>query len=283
MAADSTRGSSSGGTLSETTGGTTDQSTGTTEGPQTDSSSTGGPSLVDTGVIARWYIDEAGEGQEPGLLADSIAPPINLVLSYDGKSPVFDTDDGNRGLRWSDAADNGRASAPIAGSKIQTDFDGETEGTIELVLEVDDVQPQTSRFIDFGSAAQSDLAVGSNDLDLLEIRWADNRMYFETMYSGERQILHVVIDTNQARPSDRVVVYLDGAPLMVAPSPPLSTFPERGEAIPLEGTSSVTLGNREAGMRSFEGALRYAALYSTALTADDLDNNLMLLGDSDDE
>ncbi len=38
--------------------------------------------LVDVGLLARYFIDEAGQGQGPSQLIDAAADPLNLTLSY---------------------------------------------------------------------------------------------------------------------------------------------------------------------------------------------------------
>lgn len=241
------------------------------------------PALVDQGLVGRWFIDEAAEGTDPPFVADSVMPPMNLVIERDEGSPYYDTTAGNRGLRWDEVNRDGRARIPIAGTRIQDEIDNNETATFELVVEVTAVQSQASRIINIGEGNDSEFALASAGPGELHIRWdGGDRIFFEHMFSGEREVLHVVVDTTEAEDADRIRVYADGEPIprsLLADSDPI----EKGVGLPLSGSAVFVLGNRDGGHRTYQGAMRYAAVYSVAMTQTDIAHNAMLLLDNDDE
>jgi hypothetical protein len=237
------------------------------------------PALVDTGLLARWYIDEASDGQGPLLVIDHQPPGVDVIPAYSAFMDYGTVDD-NRGLEWSAPGMGGRPLVAIAGTKLETELDDATQVTFELVLAVDEVTGDLSRFLHIGTSAEGgDFAIGATTLDSLELRWRGETLRtFEASFTGDRQVLQVVVDTDQAKPVDRFVAYLDG----VALHPLDEGAPDQGQGLQLEATSSLVLGNRTDGQRSFRGALLYAAIYTAALAPTDLEYNRGILSTSDD-
>lgn len=236
--------------------------------------------LLDTGLLARWYIDEAEADQRIERLVDSHAPAVDLALDYHGNSPSFAVVDGNRGLQWPEVGQNGRPQAPIMGNKLYDDLGGASEVTFELVLAVQEVDTDTSRFLHFGDGNQSgDFVIGSDDPGLLELRWdgIDSRRFAAT-FTGARQVLHVVVDTSEGGPENRFRAYLDGVELASMGS----QAPALGAGLPLDPSSSLVLGNRADGQRSFRGTLHYAAIYRAAFEPEDVAHDTAVLLASDD-
>lgn len=274
---------------------TADPSTSTTEGTTSSGSATTGAStdegsttsaeptrLVDTELLARWYIDEAMMGKSPILLADSTASPLDLVMAYAGGQPQFVEFDGQLGLQWTSSGADGRALSPIAGSKIETELTDQPRATFELVLAVESVTGAMSRFFHIGTGSNGgDVSVGTDSTDRLQVRWGgSNVRAFTHDFDGSRQVLHVVLDTDQAQPEDRIIAYVNGSPIPLEGN--AGGTPGLGAGLPLAQTSSLTLGNRSDGNRSFTGRLHYAAVYTTVLTPDEIMINADVLGLSDD-
>lgn len=246
-------------------------------------SSTGepAPSLIDDDLLARWYIDEASRGQAPPQLLDAAPSPLDLTIIYFDDSPFFDGAPGFLGLRWFEAGRDGRALAPIADTKIEDDLDNAQEATIELVLSVEELVGNNSRFFHIGTGQNGgDLGIVADDLQLLRVRWnASAVRSFEVQLDGSPQILHLVIDTTQDAANERILAYVDGVPSPLAVSGPT---PSQGEGIPLRASSSLVLGNRTDGNRSFAGELSYAAIYSTAFEPEQVQHNVQVLAQSND-
>ncbi|MEX1362472.1 MAG: LamG-like jellyroll fold domain-containing protein, partial [Nannocystaceae bacterium] len=276
--ASSTSGADGTTTNAATTGSTTaiDPST---SGSSSDDGTTGEPQIIDDGLLARWWIDEAEMGQTRLLLADAVLPPLSLSVLYVNQWPTFTELEGSRGLYWGMSGRSGRALAPIAGSKIDLQLNGRTTATFELVVAVQDVVSETSRLFHIGTGSATDLAIGSEALDRLEVRWTGGtRLQFDTSLTGSIQIIHVVVDTDQATATDRVRAYVDGNPL----TRNNETTVAEGAGLPLQPTSSLVLGNRADGQRSIAGSLHYAAIYLEAFDASQVMANAQVLKASDD-
>jgi hypothetical protein len=283
-ASSSTAGLATGGVATEATVGeiTTGE---TTAGGGTDEGSTTGPApppLIDAGLLARWYVDEASEGQAPFAVIDHQPPGVDLELVYAPDSPAYATADDSRGLRWLEAGRGGRAIVDIAGTKLETELAGATQVTFELVVAVSAVGPSgdTSRFLHVGAAdAAGDFVIGSNALDRLELRWAGGLIRrFEASFSGQRQVVHVVFDTEAGDAMERLRAYFDGVELV-----PLGTsVPDARQGLPLSPTSSLVLGNRNEGTHTFRGSLQYVAIYTEAFGAAEIEHNRSVLQVSDD-
>lgn len=254
---------------------TTDASTGqtSTTGPEV-------PMLIDDGLLARWYLDEASEGQGPRAALDHHPPPATLELYYGADSPTWAVVDGSRGLRWLEAERGGRAQVPLAGTKLESELIAAPQATFELVLSVTGVTGMGSRFLHVGvDMVPEDLAIGSSDLTEIELRWTGNVMRkFAASLTGARQILHVVVDTTQDDPLQRLRAYLDGEELV----PIDAGAPAQGEGLPLLPESALVLGNRSGGSRTFRGTLQYAAIYTLPFGPAEVEHNLPLLKASDD-
>lgn len=270
---------------------------GTTTGGSTSSSSSGGgsgssgssgsstgpdvPMLIDEGLLARWYLDEAASGMAPSAVIDHQPPAVDLPLVYDADQPRYDVVDDSRGLVWSATQLSGRAVLDIAGTKFESELTGATQATFEIVLSVEEVTTDLSRFIHFGDGAGGgDFAIGSPFLDRIVLRWGGSTLReFESDFGGtDRRVLHVVVDTDAGAPDDRLRAYLDGMRL------PLTNpgAPGQGEGLPLDQNSALALGNRSDGTRSFRGHLQYAAIYTEVLDQAQLEHNVDVLLASDD-
>jgi len=258
------------------------ESSGTTASDSTgDEGSTGGDPLIDHGLLARWYVDEAEAGQPPISLADSVFPPLDLPLLYGAGSPEFASENDNLGLLWYAVEEDGRAQAPIQGTKIETGLAEHTRATFEIVFALQAVSGSTSRLLHIGTESNSgDFAIGSDSLDSVEIRWAGSQlMRFEATLGESRQVLHVVVDTDQPEVGDRIRAFLDGIEIDAEEE----VGPAMGEGIPLLETSWLILGNRSDGQRSFRGSLQYAAIYDEPFSLAEVVTNATLLEANDDE
>jgi hypothetical protein len=281
MGASSSSSASGGGSESEASASAT--TTGQGSGESTAATGTTGPDvpvLVDDGLLARWYLDEAEMGQAPRTVIDHHPPGADLSLVYTSEWPSYDVYEDNRGLRWTEVGRNGRALVDIAGTELATELTDATEVTFELVLVVNEVMPEFSRFLHIGTAnTGGDFAIGSTQIDRLVLRWQGNPIReLEVAFGEQRHVLHVVVDTPAADPVERLRAYLDGLPLVSTGR----DAPAQGQGLPLLPSAALTLGNRSNGQRSFRGRLQYAAIYTEVLDAAQLATNVSVLLASDD-
>jgi hypothetical protein len=96
-----------------------------------------------------------------------------------------------------------------------------------------------------------------------------------------RVVAHIVLDTTLATATERVRLYVNGsdqgAPGVLSNPPLLNAETEL-----IAPTDSYALGNRTIGGRSFQGTLYYCAMYSTALTPAEVQQNAAVLMMDDD-
>jgi len=93
------------------------------------------PTLVDRGLLVRYYIDEAASGQTPQQLIDAAPSPLNLTINYT-PSLTFTEVASNRGLHWALLGSSANARTTLDGTKILSGLNGHTTGTIEAVVDV---------------------------------------------------------------------------------------------------------------------------------------------------
>ncbi|HTN83225.1 MAG TPA: LamG-like jellyroll fold domain-containing protein [Sorangium sp.] len=291
-------GSDTGGGLSSAGGGGT---AGASAGAGGESASGGGgaggrdcargPScLADDGLIARYFLDEAAAGVAPAQVEDAAEAPMPLALTY-GPEMSFAADGAaHSGLSWTAAGADGRASAAIDGTKIQSALQGAVAGTIEAVLRIAEVVENGSRIVHIGTGSEAGrFTLRSETPGQIVLWW--NGDYCGGAWDAElpeRAVVHGVFDSTVQEPAeDRVRLYINGVPArrisavggycgMHASVPPLGT------TLDLPDGRHLVLGNRELGERSFSGALYYAALYAKALTPAEIERNAAALLASDD-
>lgn len=96
----------------------------------------------------------------------------------------------------------------------------------------------------------------------------------------ERAVVHVVFDSGQLIPSERVKLYVNGTRLVSSGSPP-----DQNEAIDIvTGSDTVyALGNTAFGGRGVRATFYYASMYNTALGLAEVAHNYAILIASDDD
>jgi hypothetical protein len=236
--------------------------------------------LTSSGLVVRYFIDEAAAGQAPIVLEDSAPDPLKLPLTY-APELSFVEEGGHRGLSWASEGVAGRASIQVDGTKIMSALNGSQVVTIEVVVRIVAVDNNASRIVHIGVNQESGrLGLRSAVLGEIEAWWNNEMLALWSLPLSGRKVLHAVIDSTQSVPADRVRLFVDGSP---APAPPSSQPPLLGEALDLNVGRYLVLGNREDGIRSFEGVMYYAALYSAALTDTEIGQNAMVLLATDDD
>jgi hypothetical protein len=264
--------------------------------------------LVDRGLVTRYFLDEAASGMTPSEVQDSAPDPRALTLDYGDISPPppmggmggiggaggapagsggsgpnvsWVENMGQRGMRFLVKNRSGGASSSITSIPKLAAMDGLTEATIECVAEVDGVGGSNvcNRLFHFGVNNNGQLSLCALSAGLSFRFNGEERETWDVDYdSAGRLVAHVVLDT--ARPdAERVLLYVNGVDQgagAIFDEPPASL-----EAIALNGGRHV-LGNRNGNDGTIEGVLYYCALYSVALTAAEVTNNATRLMANDD-
>lgn len=236
--------------------------------------------LVDTGLLARYWIDEASEGTDPPSLQDAAPNPQPLTITYaDGL--VFATNDGNRALLFPSPDQGGLAEVAIDGTKLAA-IDGVSAATLEAVIHLTAATSNGDRIIHFGAGTSrfsleatstTQLKLDFNHVDGLGIGTWD---VADLSVMG-RVVVHAVLDTTVDPPSDRVRLHLDGVIQTGTITPPT-----KDDVIVLTSGQSLVLGNRLPAARSMGGYLHYAAVYLAPLTSAEIAQNVAVLTASDD-
>ena len=242
-----------------------------------------GACLIERGLLVRYFIDEASRGQGPQILEDAGPEPrMPLTLSYSMPPQAeFATADSNHGIKWVVTEADDKASAPVDGTKLKDTLQGSYTVTIEVVAELDAVSADASRLLEV--SGQGELRVlslassASGEIDF----WINGAIHvagWNVPYSGERRVLHAVLDTTLPAQIDRARLYIDG---IAVGNPATSTPLVQDATLNIADTSFLVVGNRNLGARSLKGTIYYVAIYSAALDAAEVARNadLLLLDD----
>lgn len=229
--------------------------------------------LSDSGLLARYYMDEAASGQTPTELVDSsgVGVALNVPITY-GNSLSWAEVSGNRCLRSSGSAGTGVATtaALTSGNKIFDALDGATEATLEYVINALTYNGSGSRVFGLmngtggngtllltGSATVLNGSGTNSEVRVNNTNYSDNNGDLGDIFG--RSVVHVVLDTTQAAQDDRIRVYVNG----VEQAKNASTFLSLNQTLNFADTRLV-FHNRGAQNRAFEGDLFYAAIYDEA-------------------
>ena len=277
------------------TGGSTSGSGGSSSGTGGSSSGTGGsssgtggstsggpPNLVNSNLIVRYFIDEGASGQPTKDLLDSAPNPLNLVINFDGTNLGYTEVNGNRGLHWTTAGTNARASVLATNTKIQAALTGSGTATMELVIDVDSAGGSEARLSHIGAGTEEGLF--TLGWDNSNVQYWMNGVYNVgrwnvSLNTAGRVVLHLVVEILQGEMTQRTRLYVDG--VWITPNS-ATTFPGTNTPFMSPAGRHYVLGNRDVGGRSFQGTLYYAAMYAGALSQADISQNASELLVNDD-
>lgn len=256
--------------------------------------------LTTTGLVVRYFFDEAASGTTPTQAMDvGPTPAFDLDLTY-GSALSYAEVSGHRGLESTSDVGSHRAFKSIdnTSDKIRDAFQGVQKATIEIVIVLDAATNAVSRI--FGI---SDRVSGTDGILMFEydadatktastggpgaftISWGGVRVRNrEKIEPVSRRVMHVVIDTTQADNANRVRFYTDGALDTTDMGAMLTTVVQNSTLSIPSGSGLVAMnrGHTTTWDRSFDGILFYAALYNVALNdAAIAQNATTLLADDD--
>jgi len=237
------------------------------------------PILVDRGLVARYFIDEAATGQAPASLVDSATNPLPLPITYGQAS--FTEDHGNRGLGWPASQGTGKVEISLGSTKLINQLAPARTVTIEVVAQI--VAAGTA-----GSESQiAGLRGGNPDFMLTAVGSTDLRFFKPFGSEGatwlgvnnqQRMVLHLVFDTTRGDPAQRIELFKNGNAVTKNASAP----PNQNSTVGLGSSDELVIGNRQGQDRSIEGTIFYVAYYNVALDASEIANNAQrLLADDD--
>lgn len=247
----------------------------------TDSTTPDAPlvTLVDRGLVARYFNDDAASGQSPSSIADSAPSPQNLPITFG--PATFTEDNGNRGLRWQTSQSAGKIEVTLGTTKLRTELAPKHTVTIEVVVQITSAGAA-------GSESQiTGLRGGNPDFMLTAFGTADLRFFKPFGTEGatwlgantqQRMVLHLVFDTDRTNANERIELFRDGAPLIKS----TGSAPTMGSSVGLGASDSFVIGNRQSQDRSIGGTIFYVAYYNVALAPAEIANNAQRLLANDD-
>ena len=123
-----------------------------------------------------------------------------------------------RGLHWVNIESSGTAYSAIDSTKVFNALEGNTQGTIEVVAEVDAVTGNGSRIFTIGAGMETGrFSLMSYNINRVQFRWLNNGTAGNwplDFNNVGRCVLHAVLDTTQADPNNRARLYLNGTRVM---------------------------------------------------------------------
>ena len=214
--------------------------------------------ISDDGLLARYFMDEAGDGVSPTQLID-VTGSGNLTIDY-STTVSWTNVDGNRGLVWVGPGRTGRAFAPILDTGVRQLANG-TQLTIELVVAISDLLDTCSRVVHIGGGgAESGTASLCATPNEVQVRHNDTIRNFAVSLSNVgRTVVHMVVDV-EALADDRAFLYVD-AKVPVRAIPRLEPTPFFG----FDDNDIIAIGNR-VDDRSVRGRIHYVAIYEQAFS-----------------
>jgi len=238
--------------------------------------------LVDRGLVARYFIDEADSGQAPAALLDAAPGGLPLTIDYGGPAVLaFSGAPGKRGLQWTMQGTAAKASAPIAGTKLVSMLDGSAQATMEMVVEIESVV--------FGGSGVAVIGAGNNFGGLsFAVRPSNEVVLFwhggtpvgnwtSTVVGAGRLVLHAVLEATHPDPLMRARYYVNGMETASA----VPTVAD-GEVIDLSGETTFVVGSGVSVARSPKGIIAYVAYYNVAMAQAEILVNVARLNVSDD-
>lgn len=246
----------------------------------------GAASLVDTGLVVRYYFDEAASGSTPTHAVDSsgVGSAFNLTLDYGSGNLTYTEVSGNRGLdsALTDGTQGARGAVSDTSDKVRDALHGVTQATLEVVYDADTFGLNGSRILSLNGATADFSVHGHPTLPDNHLRLFVNgveAIRTLTGQAGARKVLHLVLDTPQATASDRLRLYMDGT---LITSFTTTVYPAQDATLSLSAGMQIVAAGQGTGTRNIDGRVFYGALYSHAFSAGDVTNNYGVLALDDD-
>ena len=248
-------------------------------------------SLVDTNLLARYYLDEASSGTSPTTVEDSSGNNYDLTTVNYGSGNMAYTESGhNRGLESTSITGTQRASRGVDNTSdvIRNGLNGATQATIEVVVKMDSSNTNVGRVFGiqdrlgggglFGFSHDGDGNLrGDAGTGSWKVFWNNTVAEGYNEVSTSRAVFHVVVNT-PVQQASQIIIYKDGVAL--AHGDGISN-----SALSLPSDIDLVMFNREnSGVfdRSIDGVLYYAAIYNYAFSANEVAQNYNILSVNDD-
>ncbi len=228
-----------------------------------------------TGVLVRYFHDEAASGTAPAASLDSsgVGTALDLTNTYGGNM-AYTAPGTGRGLDWTTAGGAGTIKAAIDGTKAKTTLQGKQRITMAAATNLDALASATQATTDCRLAISLETATKA----LVTVN--DKTAFWNvSSLTGSRHVLHAVIDTTQSLAANRMRLYIDGADQGDADG---GTFPAQSETLDLLTGKSLTVGNTVAGDQSPNGIVGFSAFYDEAFSPSKVSTEAAAIASTDD-
>ena len=232
-------------------------------------------SLIDRGLVLRYFMDEAGSGTVPIELIDSAPNPLNLPITY---GQAVYVDDGNRGLYWQDALGSGKIEEALSATKLSTRLRNAMRVTMEIVVDIDGADDSQISGLRGSNPDFMLAAAGSNNLRFYR-PFGTVGATWDGSNDQERMVLHVVFDPSREDAMRRIQLYKNGVLVPKTTSNP----PVQNSGVGLGNGDDFMIGNSQGEAQSISGTIYYVAYYDLPLMPGEISNNYQRLFASDDK
>jgi len=243
--------------------------------------------LTTDGLVARYHLDDPldePEGFDTEVIKDVSPSGADMARFADGAdAPTWLDIGGNLALFWANGATTGRAGAFYPDQPaLLAGVTGTTSATLEVVIQGFGANPGAHIFgyesVNIGTNA------GSRRLSLVATATGVELRYNSDQLGGtwildalgpsmDRQVLHLVYQTTPGT-SDRARLYRNG---VLVPRVG-DTQPGNNVGLSLGTTGGLLIGNRGWNPSApYAGLIHYAAVYSKALSQDEITQNARVL------
>lgn len=244
--------------------------------------------LDDTGLVCRYYFDEAISGTGPTQVDDDSPNAYHLTEVNYGSGNASWIQDAAGKTGWESTVTTGvqrcRRAIGNSGDAFRTAMEGGQKYTIELVVDLQSVTTNTSRVIAVNNRVGASPSFGLNgDTDAANgmiYVWENTIAYRFTKPAAGRKTLCMVFDTTLTA-TNRCKTYVDGVTYDTVVSSDITL----NDTLTLSNDSDLIIFNREnagAFERSVDGIMYYAAIYNVAFDATRVSDHHDILTLNDD-
>jgi len=240
--------------------------------------------LFEDELLVRYFITSADAPNNELVDTGQGMPPVPLSVG----GATFELVGANTALRFIGSSNGYAVSDNLDnGDGLAQGLQGKRTATLEMVVDVTATDPNGGAmplvFVGAPSDGEpADLGLSVSEHEYQFFLRSQSSMSPVAVWSraAGKQTLHVVLDTGEEKPEDRVRLFVDGvmqSPQNVGVPPGDTTVIQL--AMP---QFQLMLGNRPPPANTFDGDIYYVAIYGVALSAAEIQNNHAALSMDDD-
>lgn len=240
--------------------------------------------LVNTGLVARYFFDEAASGTSPTAVVDHSGNSFDLNDVNYSSTMAYTELGGQRGLEATATGGSHYARRVLADGTdpLHATLDGGQHYTLEVVVRGDAFPASNGRVIVVNEQNTSNPEIGIAGTSTTNWNFGWNESLFSIGNLGTaKQVIHVVVDStlDGTAGNERIKVYQNGT-LFTVGNAPVGLNDTLVLGAPVDWIA-FNRGN-PPDARSMDGVLFYAAIYTHSFTASEVAANDDILSVDDD-